>query len=266
MKKCKNTDCNNIILNNNVYCSLRCRNIYVNKNLRDYSKNGKSLSKEKKYIDKEKKCKKCGNIIPYQKRRNNYCSHSCSVSESNKKRIVSEETKKKIKISILSFLQKNPDFNIKNKIKDLTIFIKCKGCNNDIEKSKKNKFCSSVCRKQFRRKNMTEYQKYKQDSLFKFSLNSYPNEFDFDLIKKYGWYKPTNRGNNLNGVSRDHLYSIMDGFENSVDTYLISHPANCKLILQKENSSKHKKSSITLDELKEKVIKWNKKYNNENPT
>ena len=49
MGKCKN--CGDETKKNNVYCSYKCRNIYVNKNLRDYSKNGESLSKkqEKKY-------------------------------------------------------------------------------------------------------------------------------------------------------------------------------------------------------------------------
>jgi len=254
MKKCKNTECPNNIENHKQYCSFTCRNIYVNKHLRDYSKIKKSLSKEDKYKGKERKCKKCNNIIPYQKRRNIYCSHSCATSESNKKRKINLESNEKRKNT---YKEKYKNHKYKS--------ILCNNCGNIlILQFHRSKYCNKNCKKSYQRKNMTEYQKYKQDSLFKFSLNSYPYEFDFDLIKKHGWYKPTNRGNNLNGVSRNHLYSIMDGFENNVDTYLISHPANCKLILQKENSSKHKKSSITLDELKEKVIEWNKKYNNEN--
>jgi len=108
---------------------------------------------------------------------------------------------------------------------------------------------------------MSEYQKYYRDCQFKFSLNNYPNEFDFNLIKKYGWYKAKNNGNNLNGISRDHMYSIKEGFENKVDPNLIAHPANCKLLIHNENVSKHKKSSITIEELKKKINKWNLKYN-----
>ena len=56
------------------------------------------------------------------------------------------------------------------------------------------------------------------------------------------------------------MYSIRDGFDNNIDPKLISHPANCKLIQQRKNSSKYKKSSITIDRLKNRIDEWNKKY------
>lgn len=109
---------------------------------------------------------------------------------------------------------------------------------------------------------MTEYRKYKLDCAFKFGLKDYEEEFNFELIEKYGWYKAKNNGDNLDGVSRDHMYSIKEGFENKIDTNIISHSANCELIQQRKNSSKHIKCSITLDELKERIKNWNKKYKN----
>jgi hypothetical protein len=59
MKKCKNIECSNETLNNRVYCSLKCRNYYVNKYLRDYTKNGESISNKAKnsYLLSPKKCK-----------------------------------------------------------------------------------------------------------------------------------------------------------------------------------------------------------------
>jgi len=60
------------------------------------------------------------------------------------------------------------------------------------------------------------------------------------------------------------MYSIEDGFLNKVEPCLISHPANCKLILQRANSTKYKKSSITIEELKERIKNWDLKYNNQN--
>ncbi len=36
MKKCKNIECEKLIDDKRMYCSLKCRNIYVNKNLRNY--------------------------------------------------------------------------------------------------------------------------------------------------------------------------------------------------------------------------------------
>lgn len=92
-------------------------------------------------------------------------------------------------------------------------------------------------------------------------MNDYPDEFDFELIRENGWYSPSNKGNNLGGVSRDHMYSVKDGFENNVPPELLSHPANCRLIIHNENSSKNRNSCITLDELKERIALWDKKYN-----
>jgi hypothetical protein len=81
------------------------------------------------------------------------------------------------------------------------------------------------------------------------------------LIRKYGWYKAKNKGNNLNGVSRDHMYSVMEGYRNNVDPSIISHPANCRLIRHNDNISKLDGSTITLEELLDRIEKWNKKYN-----
>ena len=87
--------------------------------------------------------------------------------------------------------------------------------------------------------------------LYKYLLNSYPEEFDFSLIEKYGWYKAKNRGNNLNGVSRDHIYSRDKGFENLIDPYIISHPANCQLLIHTDNESKNCKCDMSIEELVE---------------
>lgn len=134
----------------------------------------------------------------------------------------------------------------------------CKFCNKLI-RGKRN-FCSDECLKDWKRRKTSEFKKYWIDCQFKFALNEYPEEFNFTLIEKYGWYKASNHGNNLCGISRDHMLSISDGFKNKIDPKIISHPANCKLMRHNENSSKYKKSSITLEELLEKIKNWNKKY------
>ena len=48
MGKCKNVECNNETEGKNLYCSLSCRNYYVNKYLRDYTKNGDAISQKAK--------------------------------------------------------------------------------------------------------------------------------------------------------------------------------------------------------------------------
>lgn len=112
----------------------------------------------------------------------------------------------------------------------------------------------------YKQSNKKGIARYRQLCEFKFNLSDFSSEFDFELVKKYGWYSPTNKKNNLNGVSRDHMFSIKDGFINKIDPEVIKHPANCKLIIHNDNSSKHGKSSITLEQLLERISKWNEKY------
>jgi predicted nucleic acid-binding Zn ribbon protein len=108
-KKCKNTECNKEV-DGKYYCSLSCRNVYVNKYLRDYSKNGAGISKEKQYLANPKKCISCSSVIEYKKRRNNFCSKNCSASNNNTGRKHSEKTKIKIrKITSISILKKWKD-------------------------------------------------------------------------------------------------------------------------------------------------------------
>ena len=111
-------------------------------------------------------------------------------------------------------------------------------------------------RNKFPKSNQIGIKRYRQLCEFNFSLNDYPDRFDFELIKKYGWYSPTNKNNNLGGVSRDHIYSISDGFQNNINPKIIAHPANCKLILHSDNQKKKTKSEITLNELLDKIKNW----------
>lgn len=137
-----------------------------------------------------------------------------------------------------------------------------------------NKYCSKTCARKYNlyeripdilkledNKQIEEIKKiYKRYCQFTFNLSDFPNEYDFELVKKFGWYKAKNKGNNLEGVSRDHKYSCNEAFHNLIDPYLISHPANCKLLQHNKNISKFDKCSITLEELKNNIKEWNKKY------
>jgi hypothetical protein len=253
MKKCKNIECENLVNEKRMYCSLTCRNVYVNKYLRDYSKCSQTQREKYRSNFTPNKCVVCDIDIPFEKKKNKYCSHSCAASQTNMGRIDSEATKLKKR---KSFLKRNEVIDFKKR--------KCKVCENEfyIKESKGKKYCSKECRQNFQRKDLNEYQKYRLDAKFKFKLFDFPDEFDLSLIEKHGIYKAKNRGNNLEGVSRDHMYSIRDGFDNSIDVKLISHPANCGLIFQRDNASKHRKSIITIEELNERIEFWNKKYEN----
>ena len=53
------------------------------------------------------------------------------------------------------------------------------------------------------------------------------------------------------------MLSINYGWTHNIPPEIISHPANCEIILQTKNASKSKKSSITVEELIDKINNWN---------
>lgn len=196
-------------------------------------------------------CEKCGRSFSVTERKNKhperkhyFCSRACANSH-----VRTEESKRLTSIKMGG----SPMIKI------------CPNCGIQFETKKKTKkFCCSNCARDYRtrsyRSNLTEYNRYRKECQFNFNLKDFPNEFDFELIEKYGMYKAKNRGNNPNGVNRDHMFSILEGYRQDVDPYLISHPANCELLLHQDNIKKRDKCSITLEQLKRRVAEWNTKY------
>jgi len=158
---------------------------------------------------------------------------------------MSEETKEKIS----------------KKLAKPQIKLICEYCKNNFFTKKKNqKFCSKKCviqnRKTKAQLNCDDFKIYRNACRFKFSLSKYPEKYDFSLVEKYGWYKAKNKGNNLNGVSRDHIISCRYGFDNCIPSWIISHPANCRLMRHNDNVSKGVKCDLTLTELLNKIDNW----------
>ena len=197
-------------------------------------------------------CNTCNSSFKVKEREKQFplkSKYFCSKSCANKRTITTEQ-----RLKISRSLKRNKD-----------IEIKCRHCDNIFITTKKNKkYCSVKCSNTHRalekRKNRSNFKNYRADCSFKFSLKDYPNEFDFSLIESYGWYKPKNRGNNLNGISRDHIVSVKYGFENNIDPLVISHPANCQLMIHNENISKYTKNDMTIDQLLQKIKEWDQKY------
>ena len=246
------------------HAPIEIRQKYPTGNHGNYKKSGETLKKrfkEKKILEKHqydlspKICPKCLKNIEWKKRYNLFCSTKCAGMA----RKHSEETKIKIRESIKS---KNQPKTAKYKI--------CKTCFKEyLNPKSKTSFCSISCKKinkfskERKRKIGTPIQEYRRLCIFKFNIFHYPEEFNLKLIEQYGFYKAFNRGNNPLGISRDHMYSIYDGFKNNIDPKIISHPANCSLLQQhgsNGNSSKGKKSSITLDTLEKRIKAWDEKY------
>ncbi len=80
--KCKNIDCTELTTGNRTYCSLKCRNYYVNKYLRDYSVLAKSskIKKNIKIEEYEKSpnfCSICNSKLEYIRKSSKTCSKEC---------------------------------------------------------------------------------------------------------------------------------------------------------------------------------------------
>jgi hypothetical protein len=78
--------------------------------------------------------------------------------------------------------------------------------------------------------------------------------FDLSLIDEIGWYSPAKKTErNLNGLTKDHIVSVSDAIKNNYDYYIITHPMNCKLMRQSENSKKKTRSAMSYEKLKRLV-------------
>jgi len=152
MKKCKNIECNNSIEKNRIYCSLKCRNVYVNKYLRDYTKNSNGVQKkiqEKKreYEKLPKLCLNCNETISYDKKNNKFCSNSCSAIYTNKNR-----TTKKYTLTADGYKNIVKSNNEKRLIREERYYKapnKCKVCNKVLVYTKRtNSTCRDKCKSQ----------------------------------------------------------------------------------------------------------------------
>lgn len=167
------------------------------------------------------------------------------VSITLKGRKLTEEHKKN--------LERANNFNRKEKIKKT-----CPNCNKDFlcRPSDRRKFCIESCKLKHYIDNANPKMLYRQQCKFDFDVRTYPNKFDLTLLKTYGWYRPSNRGNNLSGISRDHRLSVLDGYILGISPELMKHPANCQLLLHTKNQQKNRKSSITYEQLLRDIHNW----------
>lgn len=132
-------------------------------------------------------CLECGIEFKFTiKEQRKFCSHSCSAKFNNKNRLLTDDTKLKISNTLKNKPKKE------KVIKERT----CRNCDNSI--FKKHKRICDECRERY-------YQYYRPSSNFDFDINLYKDKFDFSIVKEYGWYSPSNKGNNLAGISKDHL-------------------------------------------------------------
>ena len=205
-------------------------------------------------------CENCGKEHTGTYGSGRFCSLKCSrgFSTKNKRAEINEKVSKtlfgrRLTSEHIRNIEQGNNFNRKDKIEK-----NCLECNAIIvcRISDCRKFCTTKCWTNYTEKNKEPFLLYRQRSNFDFKFEDYPDKFDLGLVEEHGWYSPSNKGNNLNGVSRDHMVSVRTGFELGIDPDIIKHPANCKLMLHKDNQSKRAKSSISIEELLERIRSW----------
>lgn len=216
------------------FCSLSCGTAFRNKS---------NLAKaESKYKLNPVKCKCCQTEIEYEKRQNKYCSKSCAAKITNSiSRKRGPTAAEKLSFSKIKFIlcthtnqyysNKNPDGSTRR--------------------------CSPYIK--------TLKEQYYAAARFKFNVYHYPKEFNLSMIDEHGWYtcpglKRKGQPKNISGVSRDHIISISFGFANNIDPSIISHPANCRIVLHSENKKKSSKCDLTVNQLLEKIAIWDSNY------
>lgn len=181
---------------------------------------------------------------------NIFCSQSCAAIYNNKyKQKYSKDRTNKIKLGLERFHIKNGNRKYPNCKLSLS---NCIICDTALTGRRIKKYCHNC---------YNDRKTYADACKFQFNVYTYPYKFDLSLIEKYGWYSTPGSNKkgirNINGISRDHLYSIADGYKNNITPEIIRHPANCRLIRHKDNQIKNIKSTITLEKLKSKINDWN---------
>lgn len=216
------------------YCSLSCSN------KARAIKQKKTM--EEKYMLNPVLCNCCNLPISFEKRKNKFCSHSCSAKITNLiERKRGPTAKEKLMFSKVEFL-----FCDKTQ----------KWYSNKTNTGTTRK-CSPYLK--------TPKEQYYNAARFKFNVYHYPEEFDIQLIEEHGWYSCPGKKRkygikNTLGVSRDHIISVSYGFRNNVDARVISHPANCRIMLHSENKRKSNECELTVEQLLKKIDIWDKKY------
>lgn len=213
----------------------------------DASFRNTEFQKTNKRPTEPKKLKKCHNDgCDNHTSNNKFCSKKCSAIVSNLSR-TNESRLKQAKT--LMDNKKKLGSTPKQKVPKPLKIRHCAVCGRIDET--RGHFQSDTC--SFCSKSLT----YRGQCEFKFNLKNYPNEFDFQLLTEHGMFNPKN---NPKGVSRDHMLSVQYGKDNRIDPKIISHPANCKLMLQGDNTRKQGNSCITYDELIDRITEWDLKY------
>ena len=241
----------NPVCPNGKFCSLSCAGLHNGQKYADAAR--------RKYDLNPKKCKHCDAIIAYEDRKAKlkFCSQSCSARSHNER--MTDESRKKQSASLKRFNEANPR---PKKFKQPKMPFSKRKSNLVYETFPFTRVTVCLCHETgvtFYAKHWRKYCDaaansnrlvYRQRCSFDFSPYRYPDMEGYDLLVEHGIYHPVS---NPTGVSRDHKYSVADGWKHSVDPEIMKHRGNCRLVLHSENNRKNTDSSISLSELLEIV-------------
>ena len=113
------------------------------------------------------------------------------------------------------------------------------------------------------REDKEPYHFYKMISNWNYNVFEY-NVLGQDLYETFGYFNRKNK----DGVVRDHRFSRYSGFKLNVFPEILQHPFNCEMLKHSENIKKHhsktiNSDSITLNELFDGILNYDKLYKNQ---
>jgi hypothetical protein len=239
-------ECSNPITSNGKFCSRSCGG--------KTNSRKRSLVVRQRYEANPKICKWCKSAISYERRKVSiFCNSVCSAKNSNLNRSKESRTKQSLALKITLRHKFGPLNQITPKIPkpETYLYSRVFLCVCDVTGKH---FYSKYRKKYSSEAAMLHRKNYRLACNFKFSLYKYIEMVGYDLLLKYGIYHPTS---NPGGVSRDHLHSVADGWKTKIAPDIMSHPANCHLVLHTFNNKKNTTSSVTINELLQLIQEWN---------
>jgi nitrate/TMAO reductase-like tetraheme cytochrome c subunit len=156
----------------------------------------------KNYMKKEenKFCLNCGELI---KKQNKFCNNSCAASYNNKKRKLTEETKNKIKISLLGIKR------VLERSRGRKTTLVCENCKKEYKvlifriNESGSKYCSVKCYNEYRRNNSG-------DSKHLIKLNQIKSKYGLNETEYKSLFEKQDNKCAICGLDLDNIKTCVD--------------------------------------------------------
>jgi hypothetical protein len=98
---------------------------------------------------------------------------------------------------------------------------------------------------------INSYKQYRKACEFKFALAYESGILGYELFANNNY-----KLSDTVALHRDHMISVSYGWKNNISPDIIAHPANCQILLAKDNIKKQAKCSLTPQALEERIKNW----------